>query len=102
MFERIEYETLHPVVRVHPVTGKKSLFVEPGLTSHIDGLTKAEADSVINLLYNQLARPDFTVRFRWSPGDLVMFDNRAVAHRAPGDIRHLDFARVLHRVVLPR
>jgi alpha-ketoglutarate-dependent taurine dioxygenase len=100
VFERIEYQTLHPVVRVHPVTGKRSLFVEPGLTSHIEGLTKAEADAIIDLLYAQLARPDFTVRYRWSQGDLVMFDNRAVAHRAPGDLRHLDFPRVLHRVVL--
>jgi len=100
VFERRGYRTIHPVVRVHPVTGKRSLFVEPGLTSHLEGLTRAEADAVITLLYNQLARPDFTARFRWSTGDLIMFDNRAVAHRAPGDLRHLDFPRVLHRVVL--
>jgi alpha-ketoglutarate-dependent taurine dioxygenase len=100
VFEAVSYKTIHPVVRVHPITGKRSLFVAPGLTSHLDGLTRAEADSIISLLYSQLARPDFTVRFRWSPGDLVFIDNRTVAHRAPGDLRHLDFERVLHRVVL--
>jgi alpha-ketoglutarate-dependent sulfate ester dioxygenase len=100
VFEAVSYKTIHPVVRVHPVTGKKGLLVAPGLTSHLDGLTRAEADAIINLLYGQLARPDFTVRFRWNQGDVVFIDNRSVAHRAPGDLRHLDFERVLHRVVL--
>ncbi|HVW44351.1 MAG TPA: TauD/TfdA family dioxygenase [Amycolatopsis sp.] len=90
----------HPVVRVHPETGEKGLFVNPGFTSHIVGLTARESRAVLDLLYAEITRPEYTVRFRWAPGSVAFWDNRATAHLAPRDIEHLDVERRLHRVTL--
>ena len=89
-----------PVVRVHPVTGEKALFVNPGFTSHIVGVTARESKAVLDLLYAEITRPEYTVRLRWEPGTVAFWDNRATAHLAPRDIEHLDLQRTLHRVTL--
>jgi taurine dioxygenase len=91
---------VHPVVRVHPVTGERALFVNPGFTSHILDLTPRENRALLDLLYAELTRPEYTVRFRWRPGSVAFWDNRATAHLAPTDLDHLDVARTLHRVTL--
>jgi alpha-ketoglutarate-dependent sulfate ester dioxygenase len=91
---------IHPVVRVHPVTGKKGLFVNPGFTSHIVDLSPRESKAVLDLLYTELTRPEYTVRLRWEPGTLAFWDNRATAHLAPRDYEHLGLRRTLHRVTL--
>ncbi|RDB19246.1 putative alpha-ketoglutarate-dependent sulfonate dioxygenase [Hypsizygus marmoreus] len=76
-------ETVHPVVRVHPVTGWKSLFVNPGFTSRIVGIPKAESDCILAFLYSQLSsNPEFQVRFRWEPNSVAIWDNRIVTHSA--------------------
>ncbi|KAA9149409.1 TauD/TfdA family dioxygenase [Amycolatopsis acidicola] len=90
----------HPVVRVHPETGEKGLFVNPGFTSHIIGLSPRESRALLDLLYAEITRPEYTVRFRWAPGSVAFWDNRATAHLAPRDIEHLDVERRLHRVTL--
>ncbi|MEU6701142.1 TauD/TfdA family dioxygenase [Pseudonocardia sp. NPDC046786] len=90
----------HPVVRVHPVTGEHGLFVNPGFTSHVVGLAPRESKAVLDLLYAELARPEYTVRFRWEPGSVAFWDNRATAHLAPTDLDHLDVRRTLHRITL--
>ena len=90
----------HPVVRVHPETGERALFVNPGFTDHVAGLNAVESRRVLDLFYEQLARPEYTVRFRWHPGDVAFWDNRATAHLAPTDLDHLDVQRTLHRVTL--
>ncbi|MEV2226162.1 TauD/TfdA family dioxygenase [Nocardia vinacea] len=92
--------TEHPVVRVHPVTGEKVLFVNPGFTTHIVGLSPAQSDAVLQLLFDELSNPAYTVRFRWEKGSLAFWDNRATAHLAPGDLNHLDVTRVLFRTTL--
>ncbi|WP_131767193.1 TauD/TfdA dioxygenase family protein [Candidatus Protofrankia californiensis] len=92
--------SVHPVVRVHPVTGEKGLFVNPGFTSHVVGLTARESRAVLDLLYAEITRPEYTVRFRWEPGSVAFWDNRATAHLAPRDIEHLHVERRLHRVTL--
>lgn len=92
--------TEHPVVRVHPVTGEKVLFVNPGFTTHIVGLSPAQSDAVLQLLFDELSNPAYTVRFRWEKGSLAFWDNRATAHLAPGDLNHLDVTRVLYRTTL--
>jgi len=92
--------SIHPVVRVHPETGERALFVSPGFTSHIVGIPRHESDALLKLFFEQIARPAFTVRFRWEPGDIAFWDNRATAHLAPQDIVHLDADRVLYRVTL--
>jgi alpha-ketoglutarate-dependent taurine dioxygenase len=91
---------VHPVVRVHPVTGEKALFVNPGFTSHIVDVTARESRAILDLLYAEITRPEYTVRLRWEPGTVAFWDNRATAHLAPRDIEHLDLPRTLHRVTL--
>jgi alkyl sulfatase len=91
---------VHPVVRVHPETGERALFVNPGFTKKILGLSAAESRQILDLLFGQIARPAYTVRFRWNPGDIAFWDNRATAHLAPEDLEHLDVVRTLHRVTL--
>ncbi|BCJ47251.1 taurine dioxygenase [Actinoplanes ianthinogenes] len=91
---------VHPVVRVHPETGERALFVNPGFTTKILGLSAAESRQILDLLFAQIARPAYTVRFRWQPGDIAFWDNRATAHLAPEDLDHLDVQRTLHRVTL--
>ena len=91
---------VHPVVRVHPETGEKALFVNPGFTSHIVGVSARESKAILDLLYAEITRPEYTVRFRWEPGSVAFWDNRATAHLAPRDIEHLDLERRLHRITL--
>lgn len=90
----------HPVVRVHPETGERALFVNPGFTDRVVGLSAPESRRVLELLYEQITRPEYTVRFRWEPGSIAFWDNRATAHLAPSDLDHLDVQRTLHRVTL--
>ncbi|KIJ52339.1 hypothetical protein M422DRAFT_222841 [Sphaerobolus stellatus SS14] len=76
-------ETIHPVVRVHPVTGWKSVFVNPGFTRRIVGLPKAESDAVLQFLFRQISEsPDFQVRFKWERNDIAVWDNRVTTHSA--------------------
>jgi alpha-ketoglutarate-dependent taurine dioxygenase len=92
--------TEHPVVRVHPETGEKALYVNPVFTSHVVGFSPRESQRVLELFYEEIARPEYTARFRWEPGSIAFWDNRATAHLAPRDIEHLDFDRRLYRVTL--
>jgi len=79
-------ETIHPVVRVHPVTGWKSVYVNPGFTRRIIGVPKAESDATLQFLFRQISEnPDFQVRFHWTPNSIVFWDNRIVTHSATFD-----------------
>lgn len=76
-------ENVHPVVRVHPVTGEKALFVNRQFTTRIVGLKQPESDAILNLLYDHLEKGiDFQVRVRHQPGTVVVWDNRVTAHSA--------------------
>ncbi|MGV9540604.1 TauD/TfdA dioxygenase family protein [Nocardia beijingensis] len=92
--------TEHPVVRVHPVTGERALFVNPGFTTRIVGLSPNQSDAVLKLLFDEVTHPAYTVRFRWQKGSLAFWDNRVTAHLAPSDLDHLDVTRVLYRTTL--
>jgi taurine dioxygenase len=72
----------HPVVRVHPETGRRSLFVNPLFTLKIDGLRRAESDAVLALVQEVATRPDAMVRWRWQAGDVAFWDNRCTMHYA--------------------
>jgi len=76
---------LHPLVRTHAETGKKSLFVNPGFTSHIDGFTAGESAALLGFLYEHCTRPEFLYRHRWQEKDLVIWDNRVLMHYAVMD-----------------
>jgi alpha-ketoglutarate-dependent sulfate ester dioxygenase len=90
----------HPLVTVHPETGERLLYVSPGFLKSIVGLTPAESRRILEMLWEHLVRPEFTVRFKWNAGDIAMWDNRATAHLAPSDIFSTDFDRQLYRITL--
>jgi taurine dioxygenase len=91
---------IHPVVRVHPETGEKALFVSPGSTTRIMGLSRAESSALLGLLFEHLTSAEYTVRFRWEPGSIAFWDNRSTCHFAPTDFAHLDADRVMHRATV--
>ena len=91
--------TEHPVVRVHPETGEKALYVNPGFTSHIVDVSPHESRRLLGLFYDELARPEYTVRFKWEPGSIAFWDNRSTVHLAPSDLT-LEHDRRLYRVTL--
>lgn len=75
----------HPVVRTHPETGRRSIYVNTGFTSHIEGLTKKESDWLLEHLYSQAARPEYQCRFVWRPNSIAFWDNRSSQHYAASD-----------------
>ena len=77
---------VHPVVRVHPETGEKSLFVNPNFTSHIVELSRQESRHLLAMLYEHMTNAEFSTRFRWQPGSIAFWDNRVTAHLVPTDI----------------
>jgi alpha-ketoglutarate-dependent sulfate ester dioxygenase len=72
----------HPVVRVHPESGERSLFVNPLFTDRIEGLRRRESDALLSLLYDMSTAPERLVRWRWEPGDVAFWDNRCTMHYA--------------------
>ncbi|MFG1283019.1 TauD/TfdA dioxygenase family protein [Xanthobacter autotrophicus] len=90
----------HPLVRVIPETGERVLFVSPSFLKSITGLSPRESQQILELLFEHVTRPEYTVRFRWQPGSIAFWDNRTTAHLAPRDIYALDFDRQLYRITL--
>ncbi len=90
----------HPLVRVHPETGERALYVGPSHLKEIVGLTPRESQGLLELLWEHLVRPEFTVRFKWGPGSVAFWDNRSVCHLAPRDIFDSDFDREFYRTTL--
>src|SRR5690349_23559337 len=88
---------VHPVVRVHPETGRKGLFVNPGFTSHVVGVSDAESRAILDLLYAHLTKPEHTIRHRWQVGDVGIWDNRSTSHYANRDYTE---TRVMRRITL--
>ncbi|WP_035806270.1 TauD/TfdA dioxygenase family protein [Kitasatospora mediocidica] len=97
VFTSRTYRTAHPVVRVHPESGERGLFVG-GFAQSIIGLPTHESHDLLRTLQAYVTRPENVVRWRWAEGDLVLFDNRATQHYAPDDYDGLP--RLLHRVTV--
>lgn len=76
---------VQPMVRVHPETGRKALYLNETVTTHIHGMTLEESSSLLQFLFAHSSRPEFTYRHRWKPFDLVLWDNRCTMHLAPKD-----------------
>lgn len=90
-----EKESAHPIVCRHAATGRKHLYVSIGTAQRIEGMTEQESRPLLDFLYQHAARPDFTCRMRWRNNDIVVWDNRAVMHRAVPD--YAGHYRCLHR-----
>ena len=88
----------HPVVRTHPVTGRKGLFVNEGFTTRINELEPAESDALLRFLFAHSTRPEFSIRWRWQENDVAFWDNRITQHYAVDDYRPA--RRVMHRATI--
>ena len=89
---------VHPLVRTHPVTGRKALFVSPVYTLAVEGLAPEESDAILGFLFKHLTQPRFIYRHKWRPQMLLMWDNRCTMHFAEGGYDgHL---RVMHRTTV--
>ncbi len=97
VFTSTVYETVHPVVRVHPLTGERGLFIG-GFVQRIVGLSNGESRDILRLLQAYVTRPENVLRWRWEPGQLVLFDNRITQHYAIDNYDVLP--RRLHRVTV--
>jgi taurine dioxygenase len=88
----------HPVVRTHPETGCKALYVNVGHTVRFSGMTEEESAPLLDYLFRHQARPEFTCRFTWRVGSLAFWDNRAAQHNPINDYH--GYRRVMHRITL--
>lgn len=93
-----EYVGEHPVLRTHPETGRKALYVNPAHTLHFKGMSQAESQSILDFLFQHQVRPEFTCRFTWRPGSIAFWDNRCALHNPINDYH--GNRRVMHRVTL--
>ncbi|MDO8439759.1 MAG: TauD/TfdA family dioxygenase [Polaromonas sp.] len=93
-----EYRAEHPVVRTHPETGRKALFVNVAHTAGIKGMTDEESAPILNFLFAHQVKPEFTCRLAWEPSAIAFWDNRCTQHNPVNDYH--GFRRVMHRITL--
>ena len=93
-----EYRAEHPVVRTHPETGRKALFVNVAHTAGIKGMTTEESTPLLEFLFQHQVKPEFTCRFVWEPNAIAFWDNRCVQHNPVNDYH--GFRRIMHRITL--
>ncbi len=95
------FASLHPLVRVHPESGKRSLFLSSGFIKAIDGLAPSESANLLDYLNEELSgHADYQVRFRWTQNSIAVWDNRAVSHFGPVDGPHVKEQRIVHRTTI--
>jgi taurine dioxygenase len=96
--EAKEYVAEHPVVRTHPETGRRALYVNVAHTARFAGMTEEESRPLLQYLFEHSVRPELTCRFRWRPGSLALWDNRCAMHNPVNDYH--GYVRRMHRVTL--
>lgn len=92
------YDASHPVVRTHPETGRKALYVNVAHTARFDGMTEDESRPLLQFLFRHQVKPEFTCRFRWQVGSLALWDNRCAQHNPVNDYH--GWKRVMNRITL--
>ena len=95
---RQSYEAEHPVVRTHPETGRKALYVNVAHTVRFRGMTEEESAPLLGYLFQHQVRPEFTCRFSWQVGSLALWDNRCAQHNPVNDYH--GYRRLMHRITL--
>jgi taurine dioxygenase len=95
---RADLAAEHPVVRTHPETGRKALYVNLGHTVRFSGMTEEESAPLLDLLFRHQVRPEFTCRFSWRPGSIAFWDNRCTQHNPVNDYH--GYRRLMHRITL--
>jgi taurine dioxygenase len=93
-----EYVGEHPVVRTHPETGRKALYINVGHTLRFKDMTVAESQPILDFLFQHQVKPEYTCRFSWRPGSLAFWDNRCALHNPVNDYH--GYRRVMHRITL--
>ena len=93
-----DYAAEHPVVRTHPETGRKALYINVAHTACFAGMTEEESAPLLGFLFQHQVRPEFTCRFSWQPGSIAFWDNRCAQHNPVNDYH--GFRRVMHRITL--
>ncbi len=88
----------HPIVRTHPVTKRRCLYVNPIFTRHVEGLAEAESRALLTRLYSEIDVPEYQVRFRWAPDSIAFWDNRSTQHYASSD--YWPKRRVMERLTI--
>jgi taurine dioxygenase len=94
--KRMKPPVSHPMVLVHPISGRKSLYADPGYTVSIDGMDKQESDKLLDFLFRHQLRPEFQYAHRWNEGDVLVWDNLRTLHNAEADYR-ADEPRLIKR-----
>ncbi len=95
---RTDFAAEHPIVRTHPETGRKALYVNPGHTVRIAGMSEEESRPILHYLFQHQIRPEFTCRFVWQPASIALWDNRCAQHNPVNDYH--GFRRVMLRITL--
>ena len=90
--------SIHPMVKSHPITKKKFIYVNPGFTNHIVGFNATDSSNLLNYLFNFMNKPEFQIRFKWTENTIAMWDNRCTMHYAIGD--YMPNHRKMHRVTV--
>ena len=95
---KTQYDAAQPVVRTHPETGRKALYVNAGHTARFEGWTEEESAPLLNFIFQHQTRAEFTCRFSWRPGSIALWDNRCSQHNPINDYH--GYRRVMHRITL--
>ncbi|MEL0113969.1 MAG: TauD/TfdA family dioxygenase [Rickettsiales bacterium] len=96
--EAATQDSVHPLVIRHPISGRASIYVNPGFTVGIEGWDDKEAEPFLKILYDHIAKPEHTYRFQWAPGSVAFWDNRATWHYAVNDYHGA--RRLMHRITI--
>ncbi len=96
--DKATQDAVHPVVIQHPISGRKTLYINPGFTTHFHGWTEAESKPLLDMIYTHARRPDFQTRFQWREGSIAFWDNRATWHYATNDYQ--GERRLMHRITV--
>jgi taurine dioxygenase len=96
--DAVREENVHPVIRTHPESGRRSIYVNEMFTQRIVGLRENESSAILRMLYDHCTRPEFTCRLRWAPRSVAVWDNRSVQHYAIDDYQQ--FERLMFRVTI--